>query len=199
MPLLLAHVSDPPTPSETDALRRLQFAFVQSRDKELRGARQSHRRDVLHDNPQALAAGGTWSAQGAEGHRGLCAGHAAGVARARHSICLRWADGEAPSKKWGLRASGPAAGPSLPRSSCSAHSNGWRPVRRQANQAITIVPPRDADYLKGFVWALGRVQIESLTWRVRSAISGNTASPRCEAPVPSRRASGMPASTRWRG
>jgi hypothetical protein len=147
---LLALVSKPPTPSEIEALHRLQFTMEQST---YAGPRKVAQRidEILGGDQGSLLPGGTWSARvlsdistfGSEQRNAL-----------RELLIHLLATGDsAPSRKWEsqLQVYLQAVGRSL-FLQCALEWLALGPI--PDNPPTPQVPGRDADYLKGFVWAL---------------------------------------------
>jgi len=147
---LLALVSKPPTPGEIDALHRLQFTMEQSTYAQPR--KIAERIDeILSGDQRALLPGGSWSAR-------VLGDISANEPEQRHAWCdllthvLTTGDA-APSRKWEsqLEVYLEAVGRSL----FQQRAIDWLALGPMPDSPPTPqVPERDADYLKGFVWAL---------------------------------------------
>jgi hypothetical protein len=147
---LLSLLSKPPTRGETDALQRLQFTMEQST---YAGPRKIAERidEILHGDERALLPGGAWSAR-------VLSDISAFEPEPRNAWCellvhLLAARDSAPARKWEsqLQVCLEAVGRSLfLQRALDWLALGPIPDSPPAAQ----VPERDADYLKGFVWAL---------------------------------------------
>jgi hypothetical protein len=143
-------VSKPPTPAEIDALQRLRAAIKTKGTQ----ARNAYERidDILNgDRPKPLAPGGAWSAR-----------VLSDVMSFDTDLRDRWCaviahlikSGDSkPNKKWGTDLQ--ALLDALGREEFLSRATGWiAPGPIPGEQPSPVVPERDADYLKGFVWAL---------------------------------------------
>lgn len=147
---LLALVSKPPTPGQIDALLRLRFAMEQST---YTGPRKIVARidDILNGDQRPLVPGGTWSARVLND---ISAFDADWQNAWRDLLThLLTAGDTAPARKWESQL--PTYLEAVGRSSFLQHALDWLALGPLPDDPPTPrVPERDADYLKGFVWAL---------------------------------------------
>jgi hypothetical protein len=147
-------VSAPATPGEIEALQRLHAAISPTDGAPGRKARECIEEVLKGDGPRPLTPGGTWSARVLDHVLSLDA-----APRERWSALLAHllttADTK-PTKKW--EAELPALVDAIGRQEFFARAAEWialGPIPGETKSPI--VPERDADYLKGFVWALSTV------------------------------------------
>jgi hypothetical protein len=144
-------VSTPATPGEIEVLHRLRTHISPSNGDKAHQALERIEEILTGFRPKPLEPGGTWSARVLSDVLSL-------DTAARDRWCavlahLLTTSDSTPTKKWETELQ--ALLESLGRQEFLARAAGWLALGPiPGEQPSPIVPERDADYLKGFVWAL---------------------------------------------